>query len=224
MARPQPEVPRGQSQTPDQERPGASRSHRDEWRPQRLGIVTWRLAQPYRYWYGCAMAAGSNYRDRVREIALGEYGFVTTRQAASAGVPAVELRKLAARGALIHVAYGIYRVPDAPGTAFDQFAEALLRVGEGAYLRGDSVLALFGLADVNPRKVRVIAPKRTRARFPAFMEVAAPPPGEAPGLTRYEGLLANARKIVDALAPKRVPAQPKPQTWPAAKPAAKPRA
>ena len=40
----------------------------------------------------------------------------------------------------------------------------------------------------------------------------------------YEGLLANARKIVDALAPKRVPAQPKPQTRPAAKPAAKPRA
>lgn len=143
------------------------------------------------------MAAGSNYRDRVREIALGEYGFVTTRQAASAGVPAVELRKLAARGALIHVAYGIYRVPDAPGTAFDQFAEALLRVGEGAYLRGDSVLALFGLADVNPLKVRVIAPKRTRARFPVFMDVAAPPPGEAPGLTRYEGLLAM--RVADAI-------------------------
>ena len=141
------------------------------------------------------MAAGSKYRDRVREIALGEYGFITTRQAASAGVPAVELRKLAARGALINVAYGIYRVPDAPGTPFDQFAEALLRVGEGAYLRGDSVLALFGLADVNPRKVRVIAPKRTRARFPAFMEVAAP--GEAPGLTRYEGLLAM--RVADAI-------------------------
>lgn len=143
------------------------------------------------------MAAGLKYRDRVREIALGEYGFITTQQAASAGVPAVELRKLAARGALINVAYGIYRVPDAPGTPFDQFAEALLRVGEGAYLRGDSVLALFGLADVNPRKVRVIAPKRTRARFPAFMEVAAPPPGEAPGLTRYEGLLAM--RVADAI-------------------------
>lgn len=36
----------------------------------------------------------------------------------------------------------------------------------------------------------------------------------------YESLLANARKLVDALAPKRVPAKPKPQ----AKPAAKPRA
>lgn len=154
-------------------------------------------AQPYRYWYGCAVAAEVKYRDLVREIALGEYGFITTKDAVRAGVPAVELRKLAARGALVHVAYGIYRVADAPGSPFDQFAEALLRAGEGAYLRGDSVLALFGLADVNPRKIRVVAPKRTRAKMPAFVEVSAPPRGEAPNLTRYEGLLAM--RVADAI-------------------------
>ncbi len=143
------------------------------------------------------MAAEVKYRDLVREIALGEYGFITTKEAVAAGVPAVELRKLAARGALVNVAYGIYRVPDAPGSPFDQFAEALLRAGGGAYLRGDSVLALFGLADVNPRKIRVVAPKRTRAKMPAFMEVTAPPRGEAPHLTRYEGLLAM--RVADAI-------------------------
>lgn len=143
------------------------------------------------------MAADVKYRDLVREIALGEYGFITTKQAVAAGVPAVELRKLAGRGALVHVAYGIYRVPDAPGTAFDQFAEALLRAGEGAYLRGDSVLALFGLADVNPRKIRVVPAKRTRATMPNFIEVTAAPPGEAPSLTRYEGLLAM--RVADAI-------------------------
>jgi predicted transcriptional regulator of viral defense system len=143
------------------------------------------------------MAAEMKYRDLVREIALGEYGFITTKDAVAAGVPAVELRKLAARGALVNVAYGIYRVPDAPGSPFDQFAEALLRAGDGAYLRGDSVLALFGLADVNPRKIRVVAPKRTRAKMPAFMEVTAPPRGEAPNLTRYEGLLAM--RVADAI-------------------------
>lgn len=142
------------------------------------------------------MGVGVKYRDLVREIALGEYGFITTKQAVTAGVPAVELRKLAARGALINVAYGIYRIPDAPGTPFDPFAEALLRVGDGAYLRGDSVLALFGLADVNPRKIRVVAQKRTRAKFPAFMAVT-PPPVEAPNLTRYEGLLAM--RVADAI-------------------------
>ena len=143
------------------------------------------------------MGAEATYRDRVREIALGEYGYITTKDAAAAGVPAVELRKLAARGALVHVAYGIYRVPDAPGSPFDQFAEALLRAGDGAYLRGDSVLALIGLADVNPRKIRVVAPKRTRAKMPAIMDVAAPPRGEAPELTRYEGLLAM--RVADAI-------------------------
>lgn len=130
------------------------------------------LAQPYCFRYGCAMSVGVKYRDLVREIALGEYGYITTKQAAEIGVPAVELRKLAARGALINVAYGIYRVPDAPASVFDQFAEALLRAGEGSYLRGDSVLALFGLADVNPRRARVVAPRRTRAKLPGFMELA----------------------------------------------------
>jgi predicted transcriptional regulator of viral defense system len=143
------------------------------------------------------MSTVAKYRDLVREIALGEYGFITTKDAVAAGVPAVELRKLAARGALAHVTYGIYRVTDAPGAPFDQFAEALLRAGEGAYLRGDSVLALFGLADVNPRKIRVVARKRKRAKMPAFMEVTAPPRGEAPNLTRYEGLLAM--RVADAI-------------------------
>lgn len=133
--------------------------------------------------------AKQKYRDLVREVALGEYGYITTQAAIAAGVPAVELRKLAARGALINVAYGIYRVPDAPATAFDQFAEALLRAGDGAYLRGDSVLALFGLADVNPRRVRVVAPRRTRAKTPAYMEVTTRV-GAPPELTRYQGLLA----------------------------------
>ena len=143
------------------------------------------------------MGAEAKYRDRVREIALGEHGYITTKDAVAAGVPAVELRKLAARGALVHVAYGIYRVPDAPGSPFDQFAEALLRAGDGSYLRGDSVLALLGLANVNPRKIQVVAPKRTRAKMPAVMDVAAPPRGETPELTRYEGLLAM--RVADAI-------------------------
>lgn len=156
------------------------------------------MAQPYRFWYGCAMADGIKYRDLVREIALGEYGYITTKDAEAAGVPAVELRKLAARGALANIAYGLYRVPDAPTTAFDQFAEALLRAGEGAYLRGDSVLAIFGLADVNPRRIKVVAPRRTRAKFPAFMEVTTGA-GEPPELTRYQGLAAMtvAEAILD---------------------------
>lgn len=118
------------------------------------------------------MAAGLKYRAIVREIALDHYGYVTTKQAVAAGVPAVELPKLAARGGLENVAYGLYRVMDIPPTAYDQFAEALLRVGEGAYLRGESVLALFGFADVNPLRIKVAVRRRTRAIFPGFIELA----------------------------------------------------
>lgn len=141
------------------------------------------------------MAAEAKYRDIVREIALDQYGFVTTKQAADAGVPAVELPKLAARGGLENVAYGIYRVPDAPASAFDQFAEALLRAGEGSYLHGDSVLALFGLADVNPRRIRVAVRKRTRPKLPPFIELTLVK-GDVV-TTQYEGL--ESQRVADAI-------------------------
>jgi predicted transcriptional regulator of viral defense system len=139
-----------------------------------------------------------NYRQTVREIALDQYGYVTTRDAADAGVPAVELRKLAARGALTNVAYGLYRLADARPTEYDQFAEALLRVGDGAYLRGDAVLALHQLALVIPRRIRVGAPRRVRAALPEFIDLreeAAP----SEDLTIYEGLRATtvARALLD---------------------------
>lgn len=40
LARPQPQVPRVQAQAPDQERPGATRPHRDQRRPDLLGLAS----------------------------------------------------------------------------------------------------------------------------------------------------------------------------------------
>lgn len=141
------------------------------------------------------MAAETKYRDIVREIALDQYGYVTTTQAAEAGVPAVELPKLAARGGLTNVAYGLYRVSDAPASPFDQFAEALLRAGEGSYLHGDAVLALFGLADVNPRRIGVAVRKRTRPKLPPFIELTLVT-GDVV-TTQYEGL--ESQRVADAI-------------------------
>lgn len=118
------------------------------------------------------MPGAKTYRQTVRELALDNYGFVTTRAARRAGVPAVELPKIASRGGLVNVAYGLYRVLDVPVTPFDQFAEALLRVGEGAYLHGESVLALHGLADVNPKQVQVAVNRRARPSLPPFVRLA----------------------------------------------------
>lgn len=139
-----------------------------------------------------------NYRQIVREIALDQYGYVTTRDAAEAGVPTVELRKLTTRGALINVAYGLYRLADARPTEYEQFAEALLRVGDGAYLRGDAVLALHHLALVNPRRIRVGVPRRVRAALPEFIDLQEEQMAEG-DLTIYEGLRAMtvARALLD---------------------------
>lgn len=127
------------------------------------------------------------YRTLLREHAQGHYGFVTTKDAADLDVPGVELRKLAGRGALRKVAYGLYRVPDVVPTPLDQFAEAVLRVGPDAYLTHDAVLALHGLALVAPVVIRVGTPHRTRAKLPPHIEVLVRRlPEEA--LTYYEGI------------------------------------
>lgn len=142
------------------------------------------------------MTTHVKYREIVRELALDHYGYVTTRAAAEAGVPAVELPKLAARGGLENVAYGLYRVPDVPPTHYDQFAEALLRAGQGAYLHGESVLALFGLADVNPRQIKVAVPRRARPTLPPFVELTHVK-DDAVRTTHYEGL--EAQPVADAI-------------------------
>lgn len=147
------------------------------------------MSQLYRMWYSCDMTTKVKYRDVVREIAYDNYGYVTTKYAKDAGVPAIELPKLTARGGLTNIAYGLYRVPDVPPTRFDQFAEALLRAGDGAYLHGESVLALFGLADVNPRRIKVAVPRRVRAKLPAFIELTQVPGGIR--TTSYEGLASQ---------------------------------
>ncbi len=141
------------------------------------------------------MTANLKYREVVRDLALDRYGYVTTKDAVTAGVPAVELPKLAARGGLENVAYGLYRVPDVPVTAFDQFAEALLRAGEGAYLHGESVLALLGLADVNPRRIKVAIARRARSKLPAFIELTRVDADLR--TTVYEGL--PAQPLADAI-------------------------
>ncbi|MFD2078556.1 Transcriptional regulator, AbiEi antitoxin, Type IV TA system [Actinopolymorpha cephalotaxi] len=102
----------------------------------------------------------------LHEIALGEYGLVSTRDAADEGIPVVELRKLAARGGLERVAYGLYRDPAVPPSELDQYALAVRLVGDDAYLMGESVLTRHNLALVNPSRITVGTPHRTSKALP----------------------------------------------------------
>lgn len=111
------------------------------------------------------------YRGRLWEFATGQYGYVRAADARGLGIPVVELGKLSARGLIRQVAYGLYRFDDLPPSRFDQFFEAVARVGEGAHLTGDAVLALHELGQVNPNFVRVGTPRRVRAKLPDWITV-----------------------------------------------------
>ena len=73
----------------------------------------------------------------------------------------VELPKLAARGALEHCAYGLYRVAGYPQQTGDEYVQAVLWAG-GGHISHESAMAVWDLANVNPRRINVTAPKRVR--------------------------------------------------------------
>lgn len=143
----------------------------------------------------------ATYRERAWDIAVGQHGYITTRDARDNGIPVIELVKLAARDRLQHVARGIYRFEELPPTKFDQFYEAALRVGEDAVLIGDAVLALHDLALVNPRTIRVATPHRVRRELPEWVKVeqTVVPDDD---VTMFEGIPMTtvARAMLDAQA------------------------
>lgn len=136
-----------------------------------------------------------SYRDVLREIAYDNHGYVTVADAAEAGVPAIELPKLAARGGLEHYGYRLYRVTDIPPTEHDQFAEATLRAGGDSHLRGESVLALLGLGDVNPRKITVGTHQRIRRALPSYINLIRVPEGTK--VSNYHGI--RSQPVADAI-------------------------
>lgn len=125
----------------------------------------------YRKRYACDMRSISSYRQTLRELAYDTHGVITVADAREAGVPPVELRKLTARGALRRIGHGVYRMVEAPSNNLDEFAEAVALGGEEAVLADESVLAAYGLGQVNLRKIRAATPRRVRSRVPKTVEI-----------------------------------------------------
>ncbi len=112
-----------------------------------------------------------SYYDDIYEEAIDSYGVITTSRAKRIGVPKGELVKLARRGRIDRIGYGVYRIKPYVPTRLDRYADAVALVGEGSYIFGESVLAMHELAFVNPRAIMVATPKRTRRTLPAWVEV-----------------------------------------------------
>jgi predicted transcriptional regulator of viral defense system len=106
--------------------------------------------------------------DRLRELALDHAGYLTSKEAADAGVPQVLLVQMANRARLERVGHGLYRFPSWGGDeAVRQYHEAVLwpqaqRRLAYAVISHDSALELYNLTDLNPGVVHVTVPRKTR--------------------------------------------------------------
>lgn len=119
------------------------------------------MAKAYRYWYYLDMS----YYDEIYEIAVDQHYLITTCEARDAEIPPVELRKLAHRGKLDHLGYGLYRLSRYVPSDVDPYAVAVALAGPGARLHGESVIAMLGLAPTNPAFIYVESPRRVRRKL-----------------------------------------------------------
>ena len=131
------------------------------------------------------------YYNQIFDEAIGNYGLISSSKAKGMGIPAVELVKLANRGRLRRLGYGVYKLVQyspAPD-GLDAYADSLALVGEDAYLYAQSVLAMHHLCPTNPARIYVGTPNRCRKRLGDGIVVMAEKPCEE--LEWYAGLPAQ---------------------------------
>jgi len=103
--------------------------------------------------------------DALREIAMDQHGFITTRQALDEGVTNDQLSKMVSRGRLDRVVFGVYRVPQVAANRYDNWALAVLWTGVAdACLSHETALAAWDISDINPDRIHLTIPKGTRLR------------------------------------------------------------
>lgn len=104
--------------------------------------------------------------ESIYEAAADNYGLITSVEAREMGISYKEMSALASRGMIERRGHGVYRLSRWVPTPNDRYAEAVALVGPGSYLWGEAVLAMHGLALVNPRTLTVANPRRVRRKLP----------------------------------------------------------
>lgn len=101
--------------------------------------------------------------ERLREIALEQYGYVTTKQALNAGVTHASLSMMVKRRRLGRECYGVYQVPQVPYTQLNHYMLAVLWTGAPeAALSHETALDLHNVCDINPHAIHVTLGKKRR--------------------------------------------------------------
>lgn len=111
------------------------------------------------------------YFDDIYETAADNYGLVTTAQANEIGASNKDLTRYVGSGRLQRLGRGVYRVRYWVPTENDPYAVAVALVGEGAYLHGESVIAMHGLAPTNPARIEVATARRVRRKLPSTIRL-----------------------------------------------------
>ena len=145
--------------------------------------------------------------------AVDDFGLITSAEAVGLGMSKAEMVQQEKLGKLVRVARGVYRMPVWPSQPQAPYAIAVKAAGEGAFLYGESVVALLGLAPTDPTKIWLASPKRCRRNLgsgvtvkratgvcPVFVEGVACQPvvdaivaaGQTMGTSRAEEALREA--------------------------------
>lgn len=109
--------------------------------------------------------------DKIYEIAVDNYGLISTEQANNEGVTNAELARFVKQGKLTRRNQGLYKLIKYVPVNEDIYAEAVMTVGKDAYLYGTAVMALLELGLVNPSKLTIATPKRVRKKIPPWIEL-----------------------------------------------------
>jgi predicted transcriptional regulator of viral defense system len=108
--------------------------------------------------------------DRLFEVAAGQSGYFTTKQAADAGYSTHLLRKHIHAGRVTRAQRGIYRLFHFPASEHEELVTAWLWSEQVGVISHQTALSLHGLSDVLPAQVHLTLPeawRRRRFRVPA---------------------------------------------------------
>lgn len=124
----------------------------------------------------------------IQQAALGAHGIITFTQAIRMGVFPAEIYRWRKIGRLIKVGRGVFRLAAYPFQGFvSDMAVVLAQVGEGAYLYGESAIALYGLCPTRSYVAFVAVPGRFRKKqIPSGLTIVKAKPGYCP--TYHDGL------------------------------------
>ena len=103
--------------------------------------------------------------NKIYEIAADNYGLITNVQAHGIGVSTRNLNDMARRGRLVRIGYGVYQLSHYIPTELDAYAQAVALAGPGAFLYGESVLAILNLVPTNPTRMYIGTTGRTRRKL-----------------------------------------------------------